>query len=165
MSNRIMVDIETLGTTANSAITSIGAARFDKEEVLDKFYVVIKFDNSRFIDADTIRWWMKQKDEARKVFLDGNYFPLADALAAFDTWMGDATEIWGNGSDFDNVILMDAYKQHNMTWNHRVNRCYRTLKSLMPGIEIKRIGTYHNAVDDATSQAEHLIEIMKALKL
>jgi exodeoxyribonuclease VIII len=45
-------------------------------------------------------------------------------------------------------------------WQFWNSRCYRTVKSLYPDNKLKRSGTYHNAVDDAESQARHLIELL-----
>lgn len=77
----------------------------------------------------------------------------------------DKVRIWGNGADFDNVILASVYKRIGMEqpWLYRNNRCYRTLKALHPEIPIERVGTHHNAVDDAESQARHLLAIMRSI--
>ncbi len=73
----------------------------------------------------------------------------------------DVVKIWGNGADFDNVILTSAYKRNDLElpWRYTNNRCYRTLKSLYPEIKLERSGTHHNALDDAISQANHLMSI------
>jgi inhibitor of KinA sporulation pathway (predicted exonuclease) len=35
---------------------------------------------------------------------------------------------------------------------------------LRPSIKLERVGTHHNALDDAKSQALHLMKILEALK-
>jgi exodeoxyribonuclease VIII len=45
-------------------------------------------------------------------------------------------------------------------WRHWNDRCYRTVKSLYPDVKLERVGTHHNAVDDAESQARHLIAML-----
>jgi len=45
-------------------------------------------------------------------------------------------------------------------WN---DRCYRTMKSLYPQIPMERDGVHHNALDDAISQARHLMAILKCM--
>ena len=40
---------------------------------------------------------------------------------------------------------------------------YRTLKNLLPYIEMERVGEHHNALDDAKSQALHAIKLLKEL--
>ncbi|MHB0978446.1 MAG: 3'-5' exoribonuclease domain-containing protein [Minisyncoccota bacterium] len=49
-------------------------------------------------------------------------------------------------------------KQPWKFWN---NRCYRTLKNMFPEVPFVRIGIAHDALDDAKSQAEHAVAILK----
>ncbi len=74
--------------------------------------------------------------------------------------------MWGCGSDFDNVVLANAYTMCGLKapWNFWNNRCYRTIKARYPEVEFERVGVYHRAVDDARSQALHLMKIEKDLK-
>jgi len=74
--------------------------------------------------------------------------------------------VWGNGASFDNAILANAYhKTHlDLPWQYYNNRCYRTIKNCYPNIKLSRAGTLHKALDDAKSQAMHLIEIFKNIK-
>lgn len=160
--DRVMVDIETLGVSNNATILSVGAVQFNLDGLGREFLLNVNFDNSRNIDADTIKWWMNQESAAKIALFSEAPFSLNQVMVEFNNFAKDS-EIWGNGSDFDNVILADAFKQCGMKWNHRANRCYRTLKSFAPQIELKRIGTHHNALDDAKSQALHAIEILKHL--
>jgi hypothetical protein len=46
-------------------------------------------------------------------------------------------------------------------WRSYNGRCYRTVKQQFPDIKLTRFGTYHNALDDAYSQAEHMVQICK----
>jgi len=41
-----------------------------------------------------------------------------------------------------------------MFWN---DRCYRTMKAQHRDVDFVRLGTFHNALHDAESQAEHLL--------
>lgn len=159
---KTMVDIESLGLSSNATILSIGAVKFSLDGLGEEFYMVINFDNSREIDAETVKWWMKQAPEAKSAIFNAEAFPAKIVLEMFSDFAKDS-EIWGNGSDFDNVVLANAFEQQGLKWNHRANRCYRTLKSLVPQFELKRIGVHHNALDDAKSQALHAIELLKVL--
>ena len=69
--------------------------------------------------------------------------------------------IWGNGAAFDNVVLASAFRATGMQvpWAFWNDRCYRTVKSLFSNVKLKRSGTHHNALDDAVTQAKHLLEI------
>lgn len=163
--NNIMLDLETMGNTPNAAIIAIGAVRFDGV-VNDTFYCTIDLSdsvkNGLTMDPDTVMWWMQQSNDARGAFKNPEY-DLAAALDAFETWVGDTPAVvWGNGSDFDNAILANAYARVGRAapWKFGNNRCYRTMKNLFPNIHMERTGTYHNALDDARSQANHLIRIL-----
>ena len=169
MKTRIMIDIETLGNQPGCVILSIGAVKFAEGQILERFYRNICPQSCEevglTISAETVQWWFQQSDESRMAFAGGGQV-LPMALADLSTWIGQGqVEIWGNGSDFDNAVLRVAYEKCGMPvpWNYWENRCYRTVKSLYPGIQIKRSGTHHNALDDATSQAFHLMEIMRSM--
>lgn len=170
----IMIDLETMGTGSNAAICAIGAVEFDLESgtLGREFYETVDLQSSvnagGVMDASTVLWWLKQSEEARKELLD----PSADiyvALTLLTRWMYDSETplkeicIWGNGADFDNVILRNAYDRLDMVtpWSPWANRCYRTIKSMSPDLKIERTGTHHCAVDDARDQALHLIKLMQ----
>jgi len=161
-----MLDLETMGTGANSAIIAIGAVKFSSK-IDDRFYAAIDLDScldaGLDVDGKTIMWWLKQSDDARAQFTKNITVGLSYALKLFSDWIGENAIIWGNGAAFDNAILSNAYraltiKQPWFFWN---DRCYRTVANFFPPLVTKpeRIGTYHNAVDDAESQALHLISI------
>ena len=164
---QVMLDLETLSTEPNAAIVAIGAAKFDAAGVHSKFYVCIDPTDSerygRHISASTVQWWMhSDRDVARdQAFLQDN-IDLYSALDGFSQWFGaESMPVWGNGAGFDNVLLSSSYKAvgFDQPWKFWDDRCYRTIKNLAPSIELERVGTYHNAVDDAESQALHLIKI------
>ena len=174
----IMVDLETLSTEPNAAIIAIGAVKFSAEEgIYAKYYQAVASppldelvpmvgDGDGFhISADTLEWWKQQSDEAKTVFRDPNAQTIKSALANFKAWALHETEldeirVWGNGASFDNVILSTAYKMVGVDqpWKFYNDRCYRTIKNVAVNKrEIVRKGTHHNALDDAESQAEHLL--------
>lgn len=163
----IMLDLETMGTSPGSAVIAIGAVAFDSVSVTGTFYQRISLSDcvarGLAIDPATVTWWLKQSDEARMEFVKPGCIKLLAALDYFtDFYNGvNGCEMWGNGSDFDNVVLAAAYKaaRLNVPWKFWDNRCYRTMKNLHRDVPFQRVGTHHNAVDDARSQAEHLIAI------
>lgn len=165
---RVMLDLETLASTSHAAILSIGAQVFDFEEASlhSAFYRVVDAEHSvkhfnRVKSDDTMAWWDRQSYEAKKVFDEPKQI-LPLALSDFTEWFareaGTSAEVWGNGSDFDNVILSNSYQAVRMKqpWSHRASRCYRTLCALVPAPILwpVRSGTHHNALDDARYQAE-----------
>jgi len=165
--NRIMLDLETMGNGSSAAIIAIGAVRFDEEKTFDPMGCVVDLQSSveagLVIDPSTVLWWMQQGEQARGQF-NRKGVALAEALDLFSAWLGDEAQVWGNGVDFDNVILSNAYRQcqRQQPWPYWGNRCYRTLKNLYPQIKMEpREGTYHCATDDAENQARHLIRILQ----
>jgi hypothetical protein len=168
----VMVDLETLGTTPNSSIVSIGAVKFSSAGVGDEFYQTINLQSCKDagldIDPSTVAWWMGQSNEARAVF-NSKGKDLPDVLEAFTKFIGienvGNVKVWGNGANFDNVILVNAYRRTGIKapWQFYNDRCYRTIKSMFKKIEMERTGTHHNALDDAKSQAEHLVRILNVI--
>lgn len=164
----VMVDLETLGNNSSSVIISIGAVAFDldkNETFTDTFYSVIDpqscVDVGLKMDVSTVMWWMKQSDGARKAF-DKTGNKLAGVLGAFSMWYPEGAKFWGNGATFDNVILSNAYAACKIKkpWGYADDRCYRTVKALYPDVKVERVGVYHNAVDDAVTQAKHLVAML-----
>ncbi len=72
--------------------------------------------------------------------------------------------VWGNGATFDNVLTRVAMEKCGIyvPWAFWQDKCYRTVKGAHPDIELVREGTAHKAIDDALSQAKHLIAINEA---
>lgn len=164
----IMLDLETMGNGVNSAIIAIGAAAFDNTGIKATFYEQISLESSvragLECDASTIIWWLRQDNDARSAFFNNEKaVDINGALIKFKEWFSSVggVEVWGNGSAFDNAILSNAYRKTGIIqpWKFWNDRCYRTIKSLNVDIKIKRVGTHHNALDDAKCQAEHLISI------
>ena len=171
----VMIDLETMGRRPGCSILSIGAVAFDGDLGLGpEFDVVVNRESCKSYglheDSETLDWWSKQTPKASKILHVATYrgatLPnalkqLGDYLTQFDP---NKVRVWGNGSDFDNAILAVAYAECRLPlpWQFYNNRCYRTLKSLKPQVKLNRVGTYHNALDDAKSQALHAIELMRA---
>jgi hypothetical protein len=170
---KAMLDLETLSTKSNAAIVSIGAVAFDESGVTDqKFYITIDPASCEkagmHVSASTFIWWMQQSDEARAQFKTGGV-PLTEALFKFAAWCkeNNIDEMWGNGADFDCVILGSAYEACDMKkpWSYSKNRCFRTLKSRISTTIANDMwtryatGTHHNALDDAVRQAHMATDI------
>lgn len=179
----VMVDLETTGQGPGCAILSIGAVamNFRRGTLSHKyeFYKQVKLSSclkyGLATDPETMLWWSKQTAEASEVLStsETHGLTLPAALKAFRTYLLklDPTlgniKIWGNGADFDNAILQHTYKLcgYDVPWKFWNGRCYRTLKSLAPSVKFARIGTHHNALGDARTQAVHALDLMRALNL
>lgn len=172
MTVHCMVDLETLSTHSNAIILSIGAVAFDKDEgILDQFYVNIDADDCTNLglhqEQATVDWWAQQ-DQAVWDALCVDAKPLYEALKAFsEFWRkNDCKYIWGNGADFDNVILKSAYNALDCDppFSPFAGRCYRTIKKCHAAPEKDlRVGDHHNALDDALTQTFHLLKINRAI--
>jgi exodeoxyribonuclease VIII len=164
-----MADLETLGNKPGSAIVALGAVKFGAAGIFDEFYQRIDLqsclDHGLTMDASTVLWWLKQPDGPRmEITRPGNR--LCQVLHDFSEWLGDPNaEIWGNGAAFDNTLLASAFQASGLPlpWKYSNDRCYRTLKALHPEIPMERDGTHHHALDDARSQALHLMRILPNL--
>lgn len=172
----VMVDLETMGSGPMAAIISIGAVEFDPVSGLigESFYEVVNLkssvENGGIIDPDTVMWWLGQSGAAR-LAVRSEAVSVETALMRFGAWLSGCApcnelRVWGNGADFDNVILATAFDRAGIVrpWKFWNNRCYRTMKSLHKDVPLVRTGTHHNALDDARTQAEHLIAIMAVAK-
>lgn len=172
-----MVDLETMGNESNSAIVSIGAVEFDINtgETGKEFYTNVSLksclDVGLKINADTLMWWLKQSDEARKSLTEGQSKHIADALSELSMFIalcgGKDCEIWGNSARFDLGILSDAYSKTSLfiPWDFRKERCVRTLVSFMPEIKktVPFAGVAHNAVADCHHQIKYCSQIWNAI--
>lgn len=176
MTKDVMVDIETMGTAVGSAIISIGAVCIEGGVTTHEFYRKISLKScvriGLTIDPATVMWWMQRSEEARKEFFSGDEMEVFQAFVEFEEWFKnygdeDAEDIiWGNGSDFDMVLMADVYRRmgRKTPWKYYNARCYRTLKCLFPEINMDRKGTHHNALDDARDQANHLIKLLEQVR-
>lgn len=145
----IMIDIETRSTEPNASILSIGALRFDRFgpikplEEMDCFYVKITLkscdDIGMHVDPNTVAWWAKQDTEVQNEAFGGDdRIDITEALVKLREWIGHGTILpWGNGDDFDCVILDQAYKKVGIAtpwkfWNTRDVRTVLDLASIKP---------------------------------
>ena len=169
MKTQIMIDLETLGTTPGSVILSIGAVSFGEGSIIDLFYERIDPQScvalGMHMDVATVLWWMRQAEAPRlELTLPGK--PVSTVLLQLSSWIADPeAEIWGNGAAFDNTLLASAYQLAGLPrpWKYCNDRCYRTLKNLFPLTDVTHFGIAHNALDDAATQATHLMRIFELI--
>ena len=179
----IMLDIETLDTAQSAVVLSIGAVVFDphSKELGEKFYVEFTHDLAtqqrvgRTVSADTVVWWMQQGAAAKQIFADPapegvRRVSTARGLTEFASFVsrngGKEAKLWGNGSDFDNVIVGSLFDSFGLVkpWSYSRNRCYRTMKRVFgENVPLVRQGVHHNGLDDAITQAVHLQEIIACM--
>ena len=173
----IMLDLESMGCTPDSAIVGIGAVEFDLSagRVGNTFFRAVNLADAVRqgckMDPGTVAWWLSQSKEAQRAITQSTY-ALKHALTEFSDFVGSCgpqkeVRMWGNGPSFDNAMLAHAYhacdiKQPWAFWN---DRCVRTLRALYPSIQADEfVGEKHNAVDDAMAQVQHLIKIRESVR-
>jgi hypothetical protein len=157
------LDLETLGTRPGDTILSIGACLFDVDQgIYSEMHVTINQESSKAAglraQKSTIEWWSQQSPEAKAAAFKGE-FSLETALKMFSMWLPEDTLVYGNGANFDNALLGAAYRaiKQEQPWKHWNDRCYRTITAMFMKYKTERVGTYHNALDDAKTQALRLI--------
>ena len=161
------LDLETLGTRPGDTILSICACLFDIDKgIYSEMHISINQESSKAAglraQKSTIEWWSQQSPEAKAAAFKGEY-SLESALKNFQMWLPDNALVYGNGANFDNALLSAAYRAMKMEqpWRFWNDRCYRTIASMFMKYKTERVGTYHNALDDAKTQALRLIAMAK----
>jgi hypothetical protein len=171
MKENLMLDLETMDTGSGAAIISIGAVYFDKDGLGEDFYEQVNLESclrkGLTVGAATVMWWMQQSDDARKMFHDNHKASnLSEVLCSFFHFIRSDVLVWGNGSDFDNVVLANAYRATNNPppWSYKNNRCFRTLRRFFSYVDAPADeGVCHNALDDARWQAKYAVLIFNEI--
>lgn len=171
--NHLMLDLETMGDTSYSSIVAIGAVEFNiiTGETGREFYEIVDLESclqaGLTVTGSTIMWWLQQNHEARMNLVYQSKVSLYVALSRFQMFMQDCPpdiEIWSKPPRFDMSILANAYHKLNfkIPWNHRNERCVRTLISLARNDDFTEIefgGSPHNVIEDCY----HQIHICKTI--
>ncbi|EFA6841810.1 exonuclease [Escherichia coli] len=174
----LMIDLETMGINPDAPIISIGAIFFDPQtgDMGPEFSKTIDLDTAGgVIDRDVIKWWLKQSREAQSAIMTDE-IPLDDALLQLREFIDENSgeffvQVWGNGANFDNVILRRSYERQGIPcpWRYCNDRDVRTIVELGKAIDfdartaIPFEGERHNALDDARYQAKYVSAIWQKL--
>lgn len=162
MCMHLMIDLETLATTPNAAVLTIGACKFDPQgtDIHSTFYERIKLESQesygRIINDETLTWWSQQDPQIQEdAFGEGDdRIDLKDAMKKLYTFGLGTSNVWSHGSIFDVVIIEDICRsfQQAVTWKFWDVRDTRTLFDLAD-VSV-RIEGKHNALTDAVAQAK-----------
>ena len=176
MTTHATIDIETLGTSPDTVVLTIGGIKFDPmadDELHSEFYYRLdvdeQIDMGRTVDEKTLEWWETQSEEVKAEALDTNdRIPVEETLKALNKWLVGVDKIWCQGPVFDIGILENLYKQiglhHN--WQFYIIRDSRTLFGLMDKDPRKEIDfAAHNALADAIVQSLCIQKVYKKLNL
>lgn len=186
MSLEVMLDLETLSIAPTAAIISIGAVKFDPCGEVGQlgdpanpnykpFYATLDMHNvvtehGFTVDGQTIKWWMSDQvsNEARSAFNGVEVEPLEVALSRFWEWYGpESVPTWGNGANFDNVILRHAFDKLGGVCPFKFyhDRCFRTMKAAVPHLPYAKPTLAHHALSDAEAQAVHLQKVYNFIRM
>ena len=161
-----MIDIETLSTSPNAVIMTIGAVKFNRKgklqplEDMQRFYRRITQHSCETIglevDPKTVEWWGQQSTEAKfEIYCDKDRIAIKKALLELKTFLTGVKYVWSHGASFDFVILGEAYKKCNIQvpWHFANIRDTRTLYDLS-GVNMANIqqNNAHNALHDCHKQ-------------
>lgn len=175
MSNDISIDCETLGKDYDAPVIAIGARAFNKEtgKLGPKFYAEVEIASALKIgrvDGSTIAWWIGQSTRAKAIFErpDKDKKSMATVLVEFMHWAisghnDGPLNVWANGIGQDVVWIERCFARGGygltLPWQYDMPRDMRTLVDLATVVtgfdrsKIASVGVEHNAVDDATYQA------------
>ncbi len=113
-----MVDLETQSTRSDARIIQIGAVNFirysgtvKKPVIINKFKVNVDTTIGSVSEA-TLAWWDQQKANAPGLEESLNTpepISLEEALVKYKKFVGGSRGVWSNGSNFDTVILENAF--------------------------------------------------------
>lgn len=176
MKTDIMIDLETLATSTDAAILTIGAVKFDPfgddiiEPNCEKFYVKVDLDScdriGLSVSEDTINWWANQSKEAQEeAFNPEGRISITEAFNQLYKFCWGAKRVWSHGAGFDVVICETVFKKINkaVPWNFWQVRCTRTLFDI--GIDPQRPPVLkHHALEDAWNQAVGVQNVFKKLR-
>ncbi len=172
MTTQVMADLETLATTADAAVIQIAAVAFDSETgaTISEFNVHVRHP-AGCIDPGTVFWWMQQA--AAPVVAkacEASPYTTAGALAALTEWFATlgpgVAGVWSFPSSFDLPILSLAYAnaKAERPWNHRLERCQRTVLAGAgfrgkdrPDVPLPDGYMVHDALSDCRMQIAWLI--------
>jgi len=176
MTTHATIDIETLGTSPDTVVLTIGGIKFDPmadDGLHSEFYYRVDADEQiemgRSVMESTIEWWEKQSEEVKAEAMNPEgRVSVEETLKALNKWLVGVDKLWCQGPVFDIGILENLYKQiklhHNWSfWNIRDSR---TLFGLMDKDPRKEIDfAAHNALADAIVQSLCIQKVYKKLNL
>lgn len=167
----VMLDIETLGTDSNSVVISISAVNFDLTTGESGKTFEVRLDTMEqvltggIVDSNTAAWWFSQDAEAISALLKIEKVSVIKGLISFNSWLDSLVfpnkeiKLWGNGSSFDNLLVRNLYKRHEIdfTLPYWCDNDVRTLVTLS-NIDTRDFhfeGIKHKGIDDCLHQIRY----------
>jgi|TARA_B100001093_G_scaffold357126_2_gene341742 hypothetical protein len=167
-----MIDLETLSTTPDAVILTVGGVKFDPTTQMQPYndlYFRLDVDSQtamgRNVQQNTLDWWAKQPTEiAEEALGEKDRISIEDACQKINKFGVGVDVFWCQGPLFDYAILQNLYAQLGkpLPWNYWQIRDSRTLFSLVPRETEKRQGL-HNALEDCKFQAKKVQKVYRQL--
>lgn len=196
----VMFDLEDSNPVALSSESGSSVAAFVRTSKaaasVSRFYTLVdpvSCQREGFVlEADTVRWWLEQPEEARtelvRAYADG--LPVRDALQLFWDWLtgaypvnyegGNPTQRPNSLKDRNTQVWMHRYDHESLAssfrqcfdqlppWKYSQRKDLGTLFSLSSKLfrldEPKREGVRHRALDDAIHQGRGIHQALRAIK-
>ncbi len=179
----VMLDIETMGTSADAAILTVGLAHFDINtgEIIKR----TEFRNpqasqeaiGRRIDPGTVKWWSGQSPEARARLTEPPLYEPVEMMTRVHQWLSQVCRsqwdlaIWAKGPNFDMMLCRHLCAQINVKWKGHFSReyCVRTMLAIAKAkgwhdiLEMEN-ELAHGAEADAVYQAQQVAAVWGRIK-
>lgn len=177
----VMIDIETLDTTASAVVIQIGAVVFDYD-MIGRVKVIAEFERklpvstqlaiNRTISEDTLKFWMNTPDQQKLLSellapgeSDHHFDDVLDLIHFCQEHK--PSEYWSQGPTFDSIILEHMTDDFGgqVPWKFYQVRDLRTVQKFVgddaKSKKMKAENSNHNALDDCHSQIKLLQHFIK----
>lgn len=173
MNNKIMLDLETTGNIANTAIIQLSMVRFEEDgSVGDSIHINIDQNEQYKLGAkytqSTLDWWQKTNKELYESITTKNVLSVNTALDIVDAFVTRDDYIWCHAT-FDMPILDNLYflAGRNKPWDYKKIRDIRTIVELS-GIKLYSYNwaqeKTHDSLDDCMFQIKYTTDAMRIVK-
>ena len=121
----VMIDIETLATTPDAVVMSVGAVKFDPHtgtpynKTLWRPDIDEQTERDRHVSESTLEWWAKLPQHIQDdAFSEDSRIPVTEFMKELNRYCVGADKIWCQGPQFDMLILENLYIQwgHHFGW-------------------------------------------------
>lgn len=182
MKKHVMIDIETLGTSADAVILSIGLVHFDPATGRIVKSHEFRCDQAaqpmRKIDPNTVAWWSRQSKEAQDRLVQAPLYQSPTAmLHDVRQWLHAVCSsqwdlaLWAKGPSFDMILCRHMADQLGVKWKGHFSReyCVRTMLLIAESMGWQDIIAMepelaHGAEADAIHQAKQVMAAMARIK-
>lgn len=158
----VMIDIETAGDSDNCIVLTLGAAKFNPNDLGgpgDSLYMRIDIDEQRELgrctSEATLKWWDTQSVDVREeAWSPYDRVPVVAAMTQLSDFVKGAGAVWAQGPQFDMKILEHLYQQIGLRkpWRYNIVRDSRTLFKTVGDMRDRNVSGLHNALVDVHQQ-------------